>query len=97
MAKSIREFGGTDTFGRDVQVAQRIDGVWFCRVREFNGFGIPWGRWELYREPTFETHGVNVYTDERFEYDKPVLMWGLNKLHEYDELTFRLPKIINPE
>lgn len=94
MTKTLREFGGTDTFGRDVQVAQRIDGVWFCRFREFNGYGVSWTRWETYgREPTFQTHGVNVYTGESFEHEKPVLMWGFNKLHEYDELTFRLPKV----
>lgn len=92
MAKAIRLFFGHDSYGRPVERAQRFDGVWFARSYGFNGYHNCWSKWEQTEEPSFETHGVNAYSGERFEYTAPVCMWGWNKLTEAtDKLRVRLP------
>jgi len=90
--KAVRFFSGYDTFGRSVERAQSEKGDWFSRAYEFNGYGKGWCRWEKDDEPKFETHGINQYSGEMFEYEKPVCMWGFNKMAEYEEMPrVRLP------
>lgn len=85
MAKAARHFFGSDTFGRQVERAQRAsDGKWFSRVFEFNGYAQAWSKWAECEEPTFETHGTNAYTGEKFEYDKPKCQWGFHNMEELD-------------
>jgi len=95
MAKASRWFAGNDTFGRSVERAQRADdGRWFSRVYEDNGYGKAWSRWTESDEPTFETHGVNAYTGDRFEHDKPRCKWGFHDMVEIDApLRIRLPNV----
>lgn len=89
----VRFWFGNDTFGRGVEVAQRADGEFFCRFYEFNGFGKGWLKWAKHDSPNFETHGVNRYSGESFEYSKPQLFWGFQRLTEAEgPFRFRLPK-----
>lgn len=96
MAKAIKAWFGTDTYGRHVEVAQREDGKFFARHEHFNGYAkanTPW----YSHNPTFETHGVNAYSGEEFEYSEPQLFWGFNKMSCYanaasgDKINLRLP------
>ena len=89
-----RLFVGYDTFGKAVQVAQRNDGVWFSRsmVNFFNRSQFT--KWREYKDPEFTTHGINEYSGERFEYTKPVMMWGFNVLREVQPEGVRLPKAV---
>lgn len=89
--KAVRFFFGTDTFGRDVEVAESATSHWFCRVLDWNGYNRSWSKWGTH-EPSFETHGTNIYTNEVFEYETPQLFWGFQKLTETKELPrVRLP------
>ena len=89
MAKPVKVFYGTDTYGVRVERALSDAGKWFSRCYGFNGFSQCWSKWEESETPTFESTGVNQYTGEEFEYDSPVCMWGWNKL---DECTAPLPR-----
>lgn len=80
--KAARHFSGTDTYGRRVEMAKGVNGEWFARHSERTRFGNQMTRWYPHEEPTFETHGRNQYTDERYEYPEPVLFWGFNKMRE---------------
>jgi hypothetical protein len=91
MAKSIKFFHGTDTFGREVNVAQRLDGAWFARSESETQWGNQMGRWEEHKEPTFETHYNNEYSGERCEYLTPKMAWGFKTLEELDYKGSRLP------
>ena len=85
--KAQRFFSGNDTFGHSIEMAQSKSGKWYSREYGFNGYGKAWSKWAAYdEEVTFETHGVNQYSGESFEYEKPVLMWGFNKMVEYEEI-----------
>lgn len=95
MAKAIKIFIGTDTFGRGVEVAQRADGVYFERHQFDNGrYGLSTTRWSVH-EPSFITEGVNAYSGEPFKYESPVMTWGFQNLREFDnsngEYNVRLP------
>ena len=90
--KALRHFGGNDTYGRPVEKALSKSGTWFSRAYDFNGYGKAWAKWAKCEKPTFETHGENVYSGERFKYEKPVLFWGFNKMIEYSApYNIRLP------
>ena len=91
MAKSTRFFTGTDSFGRGVDVAQRVDGIWFARSEKETNWGNQMSKWAEHEEPTFESHGKNEYSGESFEYDKPQMFWGFNKLDEIEYKGARLP------
>ena len=46
MAKAIKHFIGRDTFGRNVERTQRLDGVWFARHDEDHGrYGWSLSKW----------------------------------------------------
>jgi hypothetical protein len=82
--KASRHFYGTDSYGRAVEKAEGINGQWFGRHKIETDFGLSMTKWYPIDTPTFETHGTNEYTGERFEYRKPVLFWGFNKMKEID-------------
>lgn len=95
--KAQRHFYGTDSYGRHVEKAQAVNGQWFARHQEQTRFGFQFTRWYSVEEPTFETHGRNVYTNERFEYPEPVLFWGFNKMYEVKgPHRIRLPNDVLP-
>ncbi len=92
--KALRFFFGHDTFGRPVELAQAIDGGWYGRWYGYNGYGMGMSKWAEHDAPTFETHGINKYSGERFEYSSPVAFWGFNKLTETADIPrIRLPTI----
>ena len=93
MAKPERVFYGSDSFGRSVERAKSVSGAWFSRHQEPSCWGNQMTKWYLDDEPEFETHGLNVYSGERFEYEQPVCFWGFNKMTEIKgELPrYRLP------
>jgi hypothetical protein len=89
-------YTGSDTYGRDVQLAQREDGVWFFRQYDYNGYGMVWCRWvEWKQEVTYTKSIVNVYDGSvtYFEegYDGSV-DFGFNKLKKFTGANIRLPK-----
>lgn len=95
MAKAIRVFLGTDTFGRQVEVAQRADGIYFERHQFDNGsYGMATSKWEEH-QADFTTTFVNAYDGSQGTYDKPVMKWGFQELKEFNnsnnEFKFRLP------
>lgn len=55
MAKAIRVYEGTGSYGTRTQIAQREDGAWFVRYYENNGFrGYSWSKWAMRDEaPVF--------------------------------------------
>lgn len=90
--KAIRAWFGYDSAGRQVEVAERLDGVYFCRSYEYNGYGQSWTKWTA-TQPTFETHTTNKYSGEVVEYDTPQMFWGFNRLDELKKVPrYRLPK-----
>ena len=46
MAKAKGIYTGVDSYGRSVEVAQRVDGVFFFRQYGWNGFGNTWSKWQ---------------------------------------------------
>jgi hypothetical protein len=92
--KAKRFFSGSDTYGRDVELALGASGQWFARYREFDGYGVRFCAWYETEQPAFETHGVNQYTGERFEHKTPVCLWGFNRLREVSPVPrVRLPDL----
>ena len=93
MAKLQILWFGTDTFGRQVEVAESDSGNFFARTYEYNGYGKSWGRWETHT-PTFETTTTNAYSEEVIEHkDNPIMTWGFNRLTKSieDLPKYRLP------
>lgn len=95
MAKAIAAWFGTSSTGKSVEVAQREDGVFFGRSYGWNGYGKAWEKWYAI-DATFETHGTNAYSGERFEYDTPQMFWGFSKMESFgdDVPRFRLPNAV---
>ena len=95
MAKPIRCFYGSDSYGRSVETVQSVTGKWFSRHTERGPYGNQMTKWyeSEDQDPTFETHGTNVYSGETFEYEIPVLFWGFHKMHEISGKPprYRLP------
>lgn len=91
MAKSVAYWYGTDTFGRQVEVAKREDGVFFERHQFNNGrYGMGTTRWEEH-EPTFETSTRNQYSGEvTYHPEEPIMSWGFQRLTRCDEAGSRL-------
>jgi len=50
MAKANRLYSGHDSYGRTIEVAERIDGVWFWREYGWNGYGMGWAKWQALGE-----------------------------------------------
>ena len=91
MAKAIAAWDGTDSLGRNVEVAKREDGVFFSRQYGWNGYGNQWSKW-IETEVTFQSHGTNAYSGERYELETPRISWGFKSLREMNEVPrFRLP------
>ena len=94
MAKAIKHFIGHDTFGRNVERAQRFDGVWFARHEEDCGrYGYQMCSWYQTDDQEYKTTCVNAYTDEVMECN-PYLTWGFQKMHDVTgdgKLRLRLP------
>lgn len=95
MAKVINYWYGSDTYGRNVEVAQRKDGVYFSRYDYQNGrYGLAITKWSEHK-PTFETSTKNVYSGEITHHpDSPVMTWGfqrMTKLSDTSGLRLRLP------
>lgn len=92
-AKAVRVFHGHNTFGISVEVALADTGKWYQRTYVFNGYSKSWSKWSTFDEPTFSTHGRNVYTQETYEREEPLLEYGFSLLTEYhnDIPKYRLP------
>jgi hypothetical protein len=61
MAKARRLYSGYDSYGRAVEVAERTDGVWFCRDYGWNGYRKTWSAWRAYgKVPTFPVRVRNM-------------------------------------
>ena len=94
MSKASRVFYGNDSTGRPVEVAESVDGKWFCRFFEFNGFAKAWSKWTLCDTPTFKVRGKNVYTGEEYVIENGrVLNWGFISLTIFEKVPrYRLPE-----
>lgn len=95
MAKATCAFFGSDSFGRSVEVAQSVAGVWYSREYAFNGYAMAWAKWaKLDKAPTYMTEGENKYTGEKYTIESgKVLNWGFSSLTKYDQTPkFRLPE-----
>lgn len=93
MAKAIAYWYGNDTFGRQVEVAQREDGVYFERHQYDAGrYGLSKTRWESHK-PGFETSTKNAYTGEvSYHPENPIMTWGFQRLARCSEVPrLRLP------
>ena len=91
MAKAIQFFYGNDSQGRNVDVAQRVDGVWFARWDVETIYGVQKCKWTEHKEPEFETHYTNVYDGKCYEYSEPQMSWGFKTLKKLDYKGARLP------
>ena len=95
MAKVARAYFGNDSTGRPVEVAESVNGKWFCRFYEFNGFAKAWSKWSLCATPpSFKLRGTNVYSGEQFDIEKgKVLNWGFKALSLLENTPrWRLPE-----
>jgi len=95
MAKAVNYWYGCDSFGRNVEVAQREDGAYFERHQYSNGrYGLSTTKWEEH-QPTFETSTTNAYSGEITHHpENPVMMWGFQRmtnLSDVSGLRLRLP------
>lgn len=95
MAKAIKHFIGRDTFGRNVERAQRLDGVWFARHDEDHGrYGWSLSKWYEIEAPEMSTTCINQYSGETLECD-PYMCWGFQRMHDITgdgKLRLRLPE-----
>lgn len=92
----IQLFVGTDSYGRNVQMAKREDNVWFFRQYTFNGFGKGWSKWTIWNEPVEYTKQIiNAYdgTVTKFPDDyQETIEFGFRKLSLVQTTKVRLPK-----
>ena len=97
MAKAIKLYTGRDSRNTPVEVAQRNDGVWFYRQRQFNGFGVTWTKWTMHSNVKFPTKGTNHYTGEDYfippEEQENKIEWGWSTLAKSNEFVRRLPNV----
>lgn len=70
MAKAIKLYSGNNSCGTPVEVAQRADGVWFVRFREYNGYGMGWSKWSAreVQDPVFPAKVRRMVDDNGPEY-----------------------------
>ncbi|EMC4401916.1 hypothetical protein [Cronobacter sakazakii] len=88
MSKAVRVYSGRDSYGRSVQVAERVDGKWFSRFYEWNGYHSTWSRWKPHETPVhpsrvkFATECSNAPEYYEIPEDKRANMieWGFNNL-----------------
>lgn len=92
MAKTARGFGGTNTYGTHVEVAESVTGKWFQRAYEYNGYAKAWSKWIPFT-PSWSTTITNAYTGEVSEREEPALEYGFSILKEYvnEKPNYRLP------
>jgi hypothetical protein len=89
--KAVRAFGGSNTFGVNVEVALSATGVWFQRAYAFNGYAKAWTKWQAF-EPVWSTTVTNAYTGETEQREEPALQYGWSVLSEYQDVPrYRLP------
>lgn len=62
--KTSRAYFGHNSQGVSVDVAQAINGKWYRRYYEFNGYAVAAGKWTLIDAPSFRTSATNAYTGE---------------------------------
>lgn len=93
MVAALRVFGGADSRGHGVEVAESVTGAWFMREHCFNGYAMGWTKWTPCAAPTFKLEGVNVYTGEPVHYTPGTLVnWGFKALEVYKAVPkYRLP------
>lgn len=70
MTMTSNVFHGTDTYGKNIQVAVR-DGKWYYRVYGFNGYGNGWLKWKHLSGEVPE-----VYVNQ---WGKECIKWGWNE------------------
>ena len=91
MAKCKRAFGGTNSYGVLVEVAESVEGSWYQRSYGYNGYGQSWGKWLTFT-PSWSTTITNVYSLEVEEREEPALEYGFRTLTEYLEVPrYKLP------
>lgn len=89
--KAVRAFGGSNTYGVNVEVAQSATGNWFQRAYAYNGYAKAWTKWQAF-EPVWSTTVTNAYSGETEQREEPVLQYGWSVLSEYvDVPRYRLP------
>lgn len=78
MAKVQRLWFGNDSYGRRVEVAESVNGSFFGRVWQYNGYQMAWDKWTKHT-PSFNSDGC--------------MEWGFNMLSEIKnpECRYRLP------
>jgi hypothetical protein len=91
MAKAIRAFSGNNTYGTPVEVAQSINGAWFQRYYEYNGYACAWSKWVTFL-PAWSDTITNAYSLEVSVRDEPALQCGFSILMESSIVPrYRLP------
>lgn len=100
MAKLQTLFYGSDSLGRDVEVAQSINGLWFCRRKEWNGYANAYGKWSPTNTPTHpkkvlnqvECYNSPEYIELSEEESLKRIEWGFTNLRKFEgKLNYRLP------
>jgi len=91
--KPSRVFTGRDSYGRYVERALGVNGVWYARHNEQTQWGNQTTKWYVTEEPRFETECENAYSGEIIKHD-PVCTWGWNRMGELENLPrLRLPVV----
>lgn len=88
MAKATRLYFGYDSYGRSIEVAERVDGAWFWRDYGWNGYGNAWSKWQPHETPTFpskvkcsiECANSPEYIEIAKEDRENRIEWGFNTL-----------------
>lgn len=93
MAKATKLWFGNDSTGRSVEVAVSVDGEYYSRAYEYNGYGMSWSKWESH-EPDFAISTENAYSGKVTHHpERPVMCYGFTRLTQYiDNPRVRLPR-----
>lgn len=89
MAKAKTIYSGYDSYGRAVEVAERVGGAWFWREYGFNGYRRSWSKWEPMEAPEFpakiksfvEFSDSPEYIEIPADQRKNRISWGGNTLN----------------
>ena len=101
MAKCKALWFGSDSTGRQIEVALSVDNVYFFRAYEFNGYQKAWTKWAALQadEVKHPISYINAYDHERYYYNEDktpyfkIIEWGfMNLKGDYVEgCRYRLP------
>lgn len=98
MAKALELYWGTDSANRSIEVAQSVEGLWFYRVYEFNGYDKAWSRWQKMEAPSRPKGYRNHYSGEWFAYTEEEradkIEWGFHVFTgttDCSDVRYRLP------